>query len=319
MASTARTTSALVILGVGWTWFYNGANFLAFKIGGEAFHPLMLAALRFGIAALVVLPLATWRGRRRPASICELAGAALLGPVMLIGSQTMAIWGTHFLPAGVASVFGSAAPVFLALFAWMFLRELPGRRQVAGIAFGLAGLSAMAWLSSAGTGFRPIGAVITLAASATWAGGSLIAARLRMPDDPMISLAAQLVPTSIALGLAVWLAGLTASFDPTLVPLRAWGALAFLIVASTLVGYAVFLALNRSASPILANSFNYAAPVIALGLSAWLLGEPVGWDKAAAAGATLIGVALMIGDRQNEEASRTAHRTHTRPIPNPPS
>ena len=78
-------------------------------------------------------------------------------------------------------------------------------------------------------------------------------------------------------------------------------ALAFLIVASTLVGYAVFLALNRGASPILANSFNYAAPVIALALSAWLLGEPVGWGKAAAAGATLTGVALMIGGRRTEE------------------
>ncbi len=317
MPSPARTTSALIIVGVGWTWFYNGANFLAFKVGGDAFHPLMLAALRFGIAALAVLPVATWRWRRRPASIRELAGAALLGPVMLIGSQTMAIWGTHFLPAGVASVFGSAAPVFLALFAWVFLRELPGRRQVAGIALGLAGLAVMAWLSSSGAGFRPIGAVMTLVASATWAGGSLVAARLRMPDDPMISLAAQLVPTGIALGLTVWLAGLTASFDPTLVPLQAWGALAFLIVASTLVGYAVFLALNRSASPILANSFNYAAPVIALGLSAWLLGEPVGWGKAAAASATLTGVALMIGGRRTKETSRTAHRPHTRSIPNP--
>ena len=70
--------------------------------------------------------------------------------------------------------------------------------------------------------------------------------------------------------------------------LQGFGCRRFLIVASTLVGYAVFLALNRGASPILANSFNYAAPVIALALSAWLLGEPVGWGKAAAAGATLI-------------------------------
>ena len=137
-----------------------------------------------------------------------------------------------------------------------------------------------------------------------------------MPDDPMISLAAQLVPTGIALGLTVWLAGLTASFDPTLVPLQAWEALAFLIVASTLVGYAVFLTLNRSASPILANSFNYAAPVIALGLSTWLLGEPLGWGKAAAASATLTGVALMIGGRRTKETSRTTHRPHTPSIPN---
>ena len=314
MASPARTTSALIVLGVGWTWFYNGANFLAFKIGGDAFHPLMLASLRFGIAALAILPLAAWRWRRNPALSREIAGAALLGPVMLIGSQTLAIWGTHFLPAGVASVFGSATPVFLALFAWAFLHELPGRRQIAGIALGIAGLAAIAGLSWSGTGFRLIGAIMTLAASATWAGGSLVVARLQMPKDPVIGLATQLAPTGIALGLTVWLAGLTASFDPASIPLQAWEALAFLTVASTLTGYTVFLALNRSASSILANSFNYAAPVIALGLSAWLLGEPVGWGKAAAAGATLGGVALMIGGRRTRDDPQMPNR----PAPDQP-
>jgi len=127
-------------------------------VGAEAFHPLMLAALRFGIAAMLIIPLALWRWRLHPASIRELAGAALLGPIMLIGSQALAIWGTHFLPAGVASVFGSAAPVFLVLFAWVFLRQSPGARQLARIAFGLIGLAAMGWLSSSETGFRPIGA-----------------------------------------------------------------------------------------------------------------------------------------------------------------
>lgn len=302
MSTPARHVSALVILGVGWTWFYNGGNFLAFKIGGEAFEPLMLAALRFGSASLIILPVAIWRSRLRPASRRELAAAALLGAIMLIGSQTMAIMGTHLLPAGVASVFGSAAPVFLALFIWAFLHKSPDRRQIAGIALGIIGLGTMAWLSWAGAGFPPIGAIMTLAASATWAGGSLVAAQLRMPKDPVIGLTAQLVPTSIVLGLTVWLAGLTAAFDPASVPLRAWGSLAFLVIASTLIGYAVFLSLNRRVTPVLANSFNYVAPVIALCLSAWFLGERVGWGQAGAAAMTLTGVALMIGDRRSQAA-----------------
>lgn len=308
MAASSRRSAkavgpALIILGVGYQWLYNGVNFLAFKVGGDAFHPLMLAALRFGIAAILILPLAAWRWHLRPASMSELAGAALLGPVMLIGSQTLAIWGTHYLPAGVASVFGSAAPVFLALFAWMFFRELPGRPQLAGIALGLIGLAAMAWFSLSGTGFRPIGAVMTLTASALWAAGSIGASRLRLPDDPAIGMAAQLVPTGILLALTVWLTGVGASLHPSTVSLQAWGALVFLIFVSTLIGYAVFLALSRSASPILANSFNYVAPVIALVLSAWLLNEPVGWGKAVAAGVTLAGVALMVGTRTRMDAS----------------
>ena len=227
---------------------------------------------------------------------------------MLIGSQTMAIWGTHLLPAGVAAVFGSSAPVFLAVLAWLFLNQAPGARQLAGIALGLTGLVAMAW-SSSGTGFDPIGAAMTLVAAAVWAAGSLGASRLRLPDDPAISLAAQLLPAGALLALTVWPTGIGETLHPSAVPLRAWGALAFLIVASTLVGYPVFLAINRSASPILANSLNYVAPVIALGLSALFLHEPVGWAKLGAAGITLAGVALMIGARQKD------HDLHGAPKP----
>lgn len=304
MAARGRSSagSALVVLGVGYQWLYNGVNFLAFKVGGDAFHPLMLAALRFGIAAILVLPVAVSRWRRHPSSMRELAGAAVLGPVMLIGSQTLAIWGTHYLPAGIASVFGSAAPVFLAFFAWLFLREALGGRQLVGIALGLVGLVGMAYLSSSGAGFRPLGAALTLTASALWAAGSLTASRMRLPADPAIGLAAQLVPTGVLLALAVWITGIASTLHPSEVPARAWGALAFLIVASTLVGYAVFLVLNRSASPVLANSFNYAAPVIALVLSAWLLGESIGWGKAIAAGCTLAGVAMMVGGRRDPGA-----------------
>jgi drug/metabolite transporter (DMT)-like permease len=296
--------SGFVILGVGYQWLYNGVNFLAFKVGGDAFHPLTLATLRFDIATILILPFAAWRWRLRPASMRELAGAVLLGPIMLIGGQTLAICGTQFLPAGVASVFGSAAPVFLALFAWIFFRQTLDGRQVAGIALGLLGLAAMAWLSSSGTGFRPIGAAMTLTASALWAAGSLGASRLRLPADSAIGLAAQLLPTGVLLTVLVWLTGISASLHPSAVPLRAWGVLAFLIVASTLIGYAVFLALNRSASSMLANSFNYVAPVIALVLSAWFLNEPVGWEKLTAAGVTLSGVALMVGARTTIDNSR---------------
>lgn len=48
----------------------------------------------------------------------------------------------------------------------------------------------------------------------------------------------------------------------------AWTALAFLVVESTLIGYAVCLTLNAQVSTTLVNTFNYAAPVIAVSLRA---------------------------------------------------
>ena len=95
------------------------------------------------------------------------------------------------------------------------------------------------------------------------------------------------------------------TFQPATVEPRAWGTLVFLIVASMLVGYAVFMMLSRSVSPLLANSFNYAAPVIALLLSTVLLGESLGWLKLAAAGMTIAGVTLMVGGSQKQVQPKT--------------
>ena len=55
-ATTSKNTSwsthrGWVALAVGYQWFYNGAIFLAFKVAGNALHPLMVATLRFSLAA----------------------------------------------------------------------------------------------------------------------------------------------------------------------------------------------------------------------------------------------------------------------------
>jgi drug/metabolite transporter (DMT)-like permease len=284
----------LVAAAVGYQWFYNGANFLAFKVAGNALHPLMVATLRFAAAAVILLPFALLRWRRSPPSSGELGGAALIGATMLVVSQALAMLGTHFVPAGVAAVFGSAAPLFLALFAWGLLRQPLTRRQLAGVMTGFAGLALMGWTSATGANFRPIGAVLTLAAAASWAAGSLFAPRLTVPRDPVIGLATQLVVAGLVLGAIVTASGIASETNLATVPVAAWEALAFLVIASTLLGYAVFLALNANVSSTLANTFNYAAPVIALCLSALLLHEPLTGVKLLAGAIALTGVALMI-------------------------
>ena len=298
----------LVAAAVGYQWFYNGANYLAFKVAGDALHPLMVATMRFLVAGLILLPIAIVRRDRAPVRLAQLAHSALLGVMMLVASQALAIWGTHFLPAGVASVFGSAPPLFLALFAWGIFGEPLTRRQTAGVAVGFVGLALIGWSSAKGGSFSPLGAALTVTASACWALGSLLAPRLSHPSDPVVSLATQLLAAGVVLAAIVASTGILADTRLDRVPPPAWGALAFLIVASTLVGYAVFLAINDHVSPTLANTFNYAAPVIALVLAALLLHEALTLAKIAAATITLSGVALMIGGRGQDRAAAGATR-----------
>lgn len=137
---------------------------------------------------------------------------------MLVASQALAIWGTHFLPAGVAAVFGSSSPLFLALFAWALLHQPLTGRQIAGVAVGFAGLALMGLTSATGDDFRPVGAVLALTGTASWAAGSLLAPRLALPRDPLISLATQLTSAGAVLGSIVAMSGIAATTRLARVP-----------------------------------------------------------------------------------------------------
>jgi hypothetical protein len=85
--------------------------------------------------------------------------------------------------------------------------------------------------------------------------------------------------------------------------------LAFLVEAGTLIGYAVFLTLNAQVSTTPTNTFNYAAPVTALFLSA-LLHAPLTLVKLISGDIALVDSALMI-DRKKSCERRGIH-----PFPN---
>lgn len=285
----------LVALLVAFVWFYTGTNYLAFKVASAAMPPLLVATLRLFVAGLILLP---WALRRRRTGARttgrELLAAAGIGVVMMVLGQALSIMGTHELPAGVAAVFAASSPLFIALLAWAVQKRPLARLQVLGIALGFAGLFLMGMGALERGGFRPGGIALMLSASLFWAIGSLCANRVRLPADTVVGLAAQLLPAGTLLLASEAATGALFRVSWNAVPLPAWGSLAFLVLVSTVLGYAAFLQLNRHVSPATANSFAYGAPVISLLLSAALLGERLTAIKLAAAAVALLGVAVMI-------------------------
>ena len=177
----------------------------------------------------------------------------------------------------------------------MFRQPLD-RRKLLGVCVGFLGTALLGWSSASGGSFSPKGAAAILSATACWAAGSLAATRVTLPRDPVFNLAVQLVTAGLLLTTLSWLTGEAASVRLADVPARAWAALAFLTIVSTLLGYGVFSWVNQTVSPTLANSYNYVAPVITLVLASLFLGERLNWSKAAAAVA-LGGVALMVSGK----------------------
>jgi drug/metabolite transporter (DMT)-like permease len=81
---------------------------------------------------------------------------------------------------------------------------------------------------------------------------------------------------------------------PTALPsARVLGALAYLTFIGSLLAFSAYGYLLRTTSPVVATSYAYVNPVVALALGALLGGEALSGDKLGACALTLAGVLVV--------------------------
>src|ERR1700676_3611457 len=114
--ATWRTLLAFAII-----YFVWGSTFLAIRVGVREVPPLILAAMRFFVAGVVLYVWMIARGERSP-SLREWRSAALLGAVIFVLDYGLLFWAEQRVPSGIAAVMLATIPVFMALSEIIFLR-----------------------------------------------------------------------------------------------------------------------------------------------------------------------------------------------------
>jgi drug/metabolite transporter (DMT)-like permease len=295
----SRLAIGLALVG---TWLSTGGNFIAFKGALESMPPVWLMTARLFVAAVVLLSIVVARRLARP-SLVQLRNAVIAGFLLLVIGQGAIIWGVQFLPAGRTAVFVSSAPLFLALFS-MLGGDAVDRRTILGIVLGTLGLTLMVFFGQPEGDLRLGPIAIVLVGSASWAAGSLYANKADLPADAIASGTVQTLSAGFVLLIIAIAGSETITVDQPELDAIALLSLAYLGVIGLALGYTLFAWLDRVTRPSLANSFQYVAPIVALGAGAIILGEhPSAMDLAAAA-VVLVGVALMVSGWSHD----TEHR-----------
>ncbi|MGE5623585.1 MAG: DMT family transporter [Methanocella sp.] len=133
-----------------------GAVFMAVYLmaGQKARERLSTGAytfLAYGVAALALIALALLHGDRLapypPSDWLAFAGLAL---VCTLGGHSLLNWALRHLPATTVSAAILGEPVGATLWAFLFLREVPGSWQLVGGLLVLAGLLSFGWLAARG-------------------------------------------------------------------------------------------------------------------------------------------------------------------------
>jgi drug/metabolite transporter (DMT)-like permease len=136
-AMTAREWGLSALLSLLW-----GGSFFFIGVAVKELPPLTLAALRVGLAALILWASAPLTGAAPPRNGKAVAALALLG----LGNNALPFaliaWGQTHLAAGLASILNAATPLFAVLIAHVFTTEEKlSRFKIIGTAAGMAGVA----------------------------------------------------------------------------------------------------------------------------------------------------------------------------------
>jgi drug/metabolite transporter (DMT)-like permease len=265
-----KTLLAFAIIYILW-----GSTFLAIRIGVHEIPPLILAAIRFLTAGLILYVWMIARGEPSPTRR-QWQSASLLGLLIFVFDYGLLFWAEERVPSGIAAVMMATIPAFMAVSEIFFLRtQTLTLRLALALAVGLAGVAVL-MSHSFHLGGAPIpttGAIALILASLAWSIASIITRKLPLPQSKVMSAAAQMLAGGLMLCVATAVSGELRAFHPSTVSAAAWWALLYLIIAGSLIGFTAYVWLIHHQSPTKVGTYAYVNPVIAVLIGYFFGGE----------------------------------------------
>jgi drug/metabolite transporter (DMT)-like permease len=276
----------LQLVGLSALW---GASFLFIRVASPSLGPLVMAALRVGLASLALALLMRLLRQRWPwARWRELVVLSILSVALPFALYA---WAALRLPAGYSALLNTTSVVFGTLASAWLREDTLTLRKLAGCVLGFLGVGLIVRLGPVQPDLP------TLAAAAA----AVLAAASYGLSTPLMKRATQrMEPLSIAALIHVlallWLlpgAALTlpqAQFTPL-----ALGATAVLGVVTSGLAFWAHLRIIRQVSPVASMSPAFMIPVFGVSWGHLVLGEPLGSGLLVGGGLVLLATALVTG------------------------
>ncbi|MCG8275442.1 drug/metabolite exporter YedA [Stenotrophomonas sp. NLF4-10] len=273
---------ALLLVYVVW-----GSTYLGIRLALEGGMPPLsvISGTRFVIAGGVLYGLLRWRGVAAPTR-AQWRTVAVMGLCLLFLGNGMVVLAERDVSSGLAAVAVASVPLWMALFSALRGGKVAGGEWL-GIAVGLAGV---VWLN-AGSSLTatPTGLVLLLVAPLGWAFGSIWSRGRDLPS-PFMTAAGQMLCGGVILVAAGLLRGEHMAAAPTLQGVLAVG---YLSVFGSIVAFTAYVWLLHNVRPVLASSYAYVNPVIAVALGALVAHERFGAADIGAMAVILAGVVVI--------------------------
>lgn len=284
-----------------------GVNFVVVETGLRSFPPFLFVALRYTLAVLPLVFLVP-RPRARPLHVL------IVGLFLGVGQFGLLFVGMNTgMPPGLSSLVLQCQAIFTVAFGFVAIKERPTPHQLVGLLVAASGIVVIAVSRGLRTDLVPL--LLVIGAAASWGAGN-IATRIatRSAATPSAAVDAQqrrrpgdragegfrlliwssLVPPIPMFALSLGFEG-TGAIGHALTSLS-WtgvGALLYLVVLATLVGFGIWLSLLRRYPAAAVAPFSMLVPIVGI-TTAWLVyGERMTLAEAVGGVLVLLGLAVL--------------------------
>ena len=283
-----------------------GSTYLCIHLAIKSIPPLLMAGSRFVIAGVLLYAVMRVRGAARP-DAGHWVNSALIGALLLLGGNGGVTWAQQTVPTNIAALLVAATPLWMNLFDWLRPRgSRPRFAVVCGLVLGFTGVAFIV-MGRDHLGHRvvaPLGAIVLLLSTITWASGSVYSKYARQPASALLAIAMQMICGGVILVLAGAAMGETRQFHLGAITATSAAAFAYLTLIGSLVGFTAYVWLLQVSTPARVSTYAYVNPLIAVLLGRLVLDEPFPKSLALAAGLILGAVILTTTARMKKEGRR---------------
>lgn len=293
-----------IMLAFGLVYLFWGSTYLGIDIAVQSIPPGLMCGIRFSVAGVVMLAVCALTGRKIWYSPRQIALAAVVGVLLLMGGNLTLSYAELYVSTGLAALIVAITPLwFLILDSMLLGHHRIAARGKAGLVLGVLGLFILFYpelISSTAIGRKELWASLSLlGGSFSWALGSVLSKRWQSGMNAFSATGWQVTAAGIANFIFAFL---VEDLHRVVWNPRGIGAVCYLIVCGSWIGYTAYIWLLEHVPTSKVSTYAYVNPVVAVFLGWLVLHERVNGFIAAGSAVVVLSVILVTSARVKEVA-----------------
>jgi drug/metabolite transporter (DMT)-like permease len=288
-----KAPALLVLIAFATVYIVWGSTYFFIRMAVHGFPPMLMGALRFTTAGLLLLGWSAYKGDKIFVKK-DIINSGISGLLTLFIATGIVIWVEQTLPSAMVAIMVSASPIwFVMLDKGNWRTNFKNKAVITGMIIGFAGVILLfgEQLSRALTGSHNssmvFGVVLLLLGSMAWSAGSLFSKKNGSASPARLNTAWQMIIAGIAFVPAAFAHHEFNNFNISQVPASAWMAVVYLILFGSIGAFSAYIWLLQVRPVTQVSTHSYVNPVIAVLLGMMFASEHI-------SGLQIIGLAVIL-------------------------